>query len=90
MQGVFALRIQGIKPGRIKPSLEDKIDYLNIAKVEYIIRIYITVTAFTNKRLFGLILLSSILDLSLTILYRQTGVREDVQLVAKHLAVKTE
>ena len=48
-----------------------------------------TVTAFTNKRLFGLILLSSILDLSLKILYRETGVRGDVQLVAKHVAVKT-
>ena len=62
---------QGIKPGRIKPSLEDEIDYLNIAKVEYPLIINtITVTAFTNKRVFGLIVLSSILDLSLKILYR--------------------
>ena len=43
----------------------------------------ITVTAFTNKRVFGLILLSSILDLNLKILYRQTGVRGEVQLAAK-------
>ena len=49
---------QGIKPGRVKPSLEDEIDYLNIAKVEYPLIINtIMVTAFTNKRVFGLILL---------------------------------
>ena len=71
--------------------MEDEIDYLNIAKVEYPLIINtITVTAFTNKRVFGLILLSSILDLSLKILYRQTGVRGDVQSVAKDVAVKTE